>query len=322
MTEEEILVVTPIEHLAGVRESLEVVGNVTLRQNASLSELKGDLARCTAIFTNPNKATFFMGRDFFDLAPRLQVICTASTGTNHIDLDLASKRGIEILSLRDEKDLLRKISSTAELAVALTLSSLRNLIPAVAAAARGEWDYQPHVGRQLSALTVGVVGLGRLGSMYAHFMKPLADRVVYFDPFVDSGGFPERYPSLDQVFEVSDVVSFHVHPGQATFQMVNPDTLRHAKTEVLLVNTARGEIFDEDSVVAFLKSNPRSRVAVDVLANETRERNVSPLRAFSKVSDQVVITPHIGGMTVEGQSIAFMAAAQKLGHFITTRSQA
>lgn len=319
MTEENILVVTPIDHLVGVRGALEEVGNVTLRQNASLPELKDELARATAIFTNPNKATFFMGKEFFDLSPKLTVICTASTGTNHIDLGLASDRGIEVLSLRDEKKLLEKISSTAELAVALTLASLRNLIPAVAAVASGEWDYQPHVGRQLNSLTVGVVGLGRLGSMYAQFMKPLASRVVYFDPFVDSGGFPERYPSLEKVFEVSDVVSFHVHPGQDTIQMVNIDTLRHAKTELLLVNTARGEILDEASVVGFLKSNPRSRVAVDVLANETRERNVSPLRAFSKVSDQVVITPHIGGMTVEGQSIAFMAAAQKLTHFITTR---
>lgn len=317
MTEEEILVVTPIGHLLGVRERLEPAGNVTLRENAQLGELTDELAKATAVFTNPNKATFFMGREFFDLAPNLKVICTASTGTNHIDLELASQRGVDILSLRDEKDLLRQISSTAELAVTLTLASLRNLIPAVAAVARGEWDYEPYIGRQLSALTVGVVGLGRLGSMYADFMRPLAKRVVYYDPFVEEASFPERCTSLGQIFGVSDVVSFHVHPGKGTFQMVNAETLRHAKKNVVLVNTARGEILHEEALVDFLKANPRSSVAVDVLTDETMRKDSSPLRAFSKISEQVIITPHIGGMTVEGQNLAFQTAASMLQEFLS-----
>lgn len=315
MIKEEILVVTPIAHLVGVQEILEIAGNVTMRENSALPDLESDLSFATAVFTNPNKTKFFMGRDFFDLAPRLKAICTASTGTNHIDLELASKRGIAVLSLRDEKDLLKTISSTAELAVALTLASVRNLLPAAASVARGEWDYQPYIGRQLSSLTVGVVGLGRLGSMYANFMRPMVGRIVYFDPFVETEGFPEKLQSLEKVFEVSDAVSFHVHAGQSTLKMVNSQVLHHAKPDLLLVNTARGEIFQEDEIVAFLKANSRSRVAVDVLSDETRRKELSPLRAFARISHQVLITPHIGGMTLQGQSTAFKAAAEKLGRF-------
>ena len=105
-----------------------------------------------------------------DKAKKLKVIAT-STGTNHIDLNYAKKKKIKIISLKEERKLINKISSTAEHALALTLASIRNIAISNKSVLLGEWDYTKFIGHQMNFLTVGIIGFGRLGKKYANYCK-------------------------------------------------------------------------------------------------------------------------------------------------------
>ena len=104
-----------------------------------------------------NKSKIFLGEDILSFAPNLIAIATASTGTNHIDKDYALSRNINVFSLTEERDVIKKISSTAEHAFTLTLSSLRRVIQSHNEALDGEWDYTKYIGRQMNFLTIGII---------------------------------------------------------------------------------------------------------------------------------------------------------------------
>ena len=123
-----ILVITPVRHITGVAEILQSIGDVTYLDDPSVKSVINEIASYDAIFTNPNKSKVFIGKEVLDAAKSLKVICTASTGTNHIDKDYASELGLPILALTEEREVISRISSTAELAFELTLAGLRHVV--------------------------------------------------------------------------------------------------------------------------------------------------------------------------------------------------
>jgi len=157
-----ILVITPVHHIRGVSEILESIGEVNYLENPTPQDVLNLISNQHAVFTNPNKSNVFIGPDIMDKGPDLKAICTASTGLNHIDISYAVKRGISVLSLKNERDVINKISSTAEHAFSLMLAAVRHIPQAFDSVKRGEWDYTKFIGRQLDYLTIGVVGYGRL----------------------------------------------------------------------------------------------------------------------------------------------------------------
>lgn len=313
------MVITPVGHIDGVPEALEAAGVVTRMDDPTQAEVIDVIAGYDAIYTNPNKSRVFIGKEVLDAGANLKVICTASTGTNHIDKAYASRKGIRILSLTEERNVIERISSTAELSFALTLAGLRHIVRAHNSVLRGEWDYAPYVGRQMDSVTVGVIGCGRLGTMYVRYCLALGARVLVFDPYKDVADHGvEQVAELPDLLRQADVIALHVHVTDETTGMINAERLRDVKPDVLLVNTSRGEIVSEADVVAFLRANPRARVATDVLADEIRNRTASPLLRYAHESEQVIITPHIGGMSREAQEIAYGHAARRLRDFFAS----
>ncbi len=153
-----ILVITPVRHISGVAQSLESIGSVTYLDDPSAAEVMAVIGDYDAIYTNPNKSKVFISRQLLNEARRLKVICTASTGTNHIDKAFAAERGLPILALTEEREVINRISSTAELAFALTMAGLRHVVRGYNAVLAGEWDYTRYIGRQMNCLTIGVIG--------------------------------------------------------------------------------------------------------------------------------------------------------------------
>ncbi len=311
-----ILVITPVRHIIGVPEVLESSGEVTYMDDPISEEVISVIGNYDAIFTNPNKSKVFIGKDVLDAAKKLKVICTASTGTNHIDKEYVEELGIPILSLTEERDVINRISSTAELAFSLTLASLRHVVKSHNAVLEGEWDYEKYIGRQMNCLTIGSIGYGRLGGMYAKYCKAFDSRVLVYDPYkeVEDKGI-EQVDNLDYLLQESDVIAIHVHVTEETIGMIDKACFDIMKQDVVLVNTARGDIVNELDSVSFLQSNPNARIATDVLANEIRNRENSPLLKYALESEQVIITPHIGGMCREAQEIAYGHAAKRLFDF-------
>jgi D-3-phosphoglycerate dehydrogenase len=216
--------------------------------------------------------------------------------------------GIRVLSIKNEIETIKKITSTAELSFAFLLSAVRHLPAAQKSVRDGHWTWAPFLGRQVKDLTVGIVGLGRLGEMMAKYCASFGAKVRYIDPNVSNAQF-ERVFSVEKLFETCDVVSLHVHVKHDTREMINSSVLSFGKC-VVLINTSRGEIVNEQDVVSAIESGNLSHYSTDVLADEFEDISRSPLLKLT--SRHVTVTPHIGGSTVGAQSIAYHRAVDLL----------
>jgi len=308
-----ILVITPIKHIDGLYKKISSIGKITYLENPTRNEISKIIKNYEVIFTNPNKSKIFIDSEIIDKAILLKIICTASTGTNHIDVKYAHYKKINIISITNERKLINKISSTAELAFALTLSAIRNINSACMSVLNGKWDYEEFIGDQLNYLNVGVIGYGRLGSMYAKFCLAFGAKVFIYDPYkkVKTKKLIQ-IDSLEKICSISDIIAIHVHVNDETFNLISKKQFNLMKSTVVLVNTSRGDIINEKDAVYFLKKNNKAKIATDVLADEIRSRPKSPLLKYSKQSNQVLITPHIGGMTKQAQFLAYHRAADLL----------
>ena len=311
-----ILVITPIKHIVGVPEILENTGHTTYMDDPTFEEVIKVVNEYDAIFTNPNKSKVFIGRNLIDAATNLKVICTASTGTNHIDKAYAKEKNLPILALTLEREVIERISSTAEHAFALTMTSIRHVVKSHNKAIEGEWDYTKYIGRQMNHLTVGVIGYGRLGFKYSRYCRAFDSQVLVYDPYkkVENNEL-KQVSNLNCLLEKSDVIAIHVHVTEETLGMINVKCFKKMKNDVLIINTSRGDVINESDLVSFLKEAPKAQVATDVLSDEIRNRLDSPLLKYAQQSDQVLITQHIGGMTSEAQEIAYGHAAHRLNKF-------
>ena len=311
-----ILVITQINHIEGVLKNLKKVGKVINAGDVKINKIKKNLKDCSAIYTNPNKSKIYIGKNLIEEAKKLKVIATASTGTNHIDLDYAKRKKIKIKSLKKEKKIINKISSTAELSFALTLSLIRNINPSYKDVMNGNWDYEKFIGRQLNFLTVGIIGYGRLGKYYAKYCRAFGSKILIYDPYIKKSEKNHEFKNLDYLLKNSDILALHIHADKKNYKFMNKKKLSKLKKNVAIINTSRGEVIDESSLVDFLKKNKKAKVATDVLFDEIRNRLKSRLLNYAKKNqNQVLITPHIGGMTTEGQNIAYNAVVKKLERF-------
>jgi D-3-phosphoglycerate dehydrogenase len=241
--------------------------------------------------------------------PRLRWLVSATTGLDHVDLDLAASRGIEVLSLRGEAEFLATIPSTAEHTMALLLALVRKLPAAVQSVARGEWTRDAFRGRQLKDRRIGLVGLGRTGRMVAEYAQAFGMHVGYYDPGAEDRRF-ERFATLAALLRRSEILSLHLHLDDGTRGLIGADAIAGLPRGAWVVNTSRGGLVDEGAVAAALRSGHLAGVATDVLADELGAIESSPLWAAMRDGLPVLITPHLGGATMDAmeQCEEFVAA--------------
>ncbi len=308
---QKILCATPIKHLKGVYELLEQAGPVLyhpyIKKEELTSLLKSDQS-ITALFVNPNKMGFVLDRSVLSNTG-VKVINTASTGLNHIAVEQVRELGIDILSLTEDRHIIEQLPSTSELAFGLMLSLLRPIGPSFDSVKSGKWDYEPFMGHQVRGLTLGVIGYGRLGSLMAEYGKAFGMRVLVYDPLKKIDGVEQV--ALSVLLENSDAVSLHVHVSDQTRGMISASAIRTMKKGAVLINTSRGEIVDEHALTDALRSGHLGGYGTDVLADEFEDIEKSPLLTAARDGLPVIVTPHIGGMTWEGQQLAFSHAARK-----------
>lgn len=324
MNKAKILVITPTSHLNKVNKILESIPSteIVYLPECSIKDLKNHL-NCTAIFTNPNKSNIFLGRDNLIDFKKLKIICTASTGTNHIDKEFCANKQIKLISLTEERNVINKIPSTAEHAFALMMSAIRNIPESFNSVKLGNWNYEPYIGREIRSLTIGVIGYGRLGTFFANYCDAFGAKILVFDPY-KYVNHPRiiQCKNLSDLAIKSDVISLHVHLNSETKQMINKKFLSLCKESALIVNTSRGEIIEERDLIDFLSNNISSSYATDVLASEIEGINNNILKKYSdKNPKKIIITPHIGGMTREAQNTAFSHAANLLSDYLQKTTQ-
>ncbi|MHB9071225.1 MAG: NAD(P)-dependent oxidoreductase [Sedimentisphaerales bacterium] len=254
-------------------------------------------------------------RELIKTSSCLKAVVTPSTGLDHIDLEAAEAKQIAVLSLKDDRKLLDQITATAELAWALVLACARHLPPAVDSARKGVWARDSFRGHQIAYKTLGILGLGRLGSMVADYGKAFRMRVIAHDKMSISRPGVEMV-SFEELLRQSDILSVHIHLTKENTHILNAKTLPLLKPEAILINTSRGAVIDELALLDMLLSKHISAVGLDVIDGEwdTELCNHKLIRYMQK-HDNLIITPHIGGVTVESQEMAFCAAAEKLVKF-------
>ena len=306
-----ILCITPIKHIKNVFERLTEIGELLYEPVADKQTTRKRLLMTNAevIYTNPNKQQFVIDEEVLK-DTNVNVIATASTGLNHIDMKYCEKNNIKLLSLTKEYNTIEKISSTAEHAFALMMSVIRKIPDAHNEAMLGNWDYTKFIGRQISDLIVGIVGYGRLGKMMVKYCSAFGAKVFIYDPYVDvkplllHNAFTVN--SLEELATYSDVISLHVHVTDETKYMIDKKVLDLMKKGSYIINTSRGEIVDEKAIIEVLETGRLNGYATDVIENEFDDVNKSELLNKARWSDlNIVVTPHIGGMTREAQIIAY-----------------
>lgn len=255
------------------------------------------LARVELVFA---PLGFVFDDQFFDKCPKLTVVASNTTGIPHIYAESAKRRGITVCALHDEGEFLEDITPTAEHTIGLILAASRRLPAAHQAAVEGRWDRRPWgAPRMMSKLTLGVVGFGRLGQKVAKISAAMGMKTAFYDPYQPGGE-----SSLIDLAEKSDVLSIHAKVTPETRGMVNRKILSALPKQAIVVNTARGEILDLDALLDLLESRHLWAAALDTIDGEFEADfgcgfGDSRVVRYARQHDNLVLTPHIGGSTVD-----------------------
>lgn len=240
-----------------------------------------------------------------DLAPHLRGIARYGVGVDNVDLAAAAARGIPVTNTPGANS-----AAVAEHTIALLLTALRGIPAADRRVRVGDWSGAS--ARELSALTVGVVGLGRIGRLVIERLRAFGATVLGVDPWVDAAD--PLFSSIERADTGTlatrcDVVTLHAPGGQT---VVDDEWLAASDRPVLLVNTARADLVDEDAVARALRRGRISAYAADTLAVENVGETSSPLLA-DDLADRVIVTAHLGAQTREGvDGMGRMAVADML----------
>ncbi len=241
--------------------------------------------------------------------PRLELLALAGRNTGQVDLGAATARGVLVTESQGSG------AGAVELTMGLMLAVVRRIPHEDRAIREGRW--QTGLGMELAGKTLGIVGLGRIGRKIAAFGALLGMPVLAWGPTLT----PERaaasqatYVPLDRVLAESDVVSLHLRLSDVTRGIIGARELGLMKPTAYLINTARGPLIDEEALTATLCARRIAGAALDVFAREPIPRD-HPLLAL----DNVVLTPHVGFVTMETYRAFYGQAAESIGDYLSGR---
>ena len=238
-------------------------------------------------------------RVLLEKAPQLKFIARAGVGVDNIDMPAATTRGIQVANAPTAAT-----ASVAELTLAFLLILSRELFPKLTDVKAGSWK-RPENGRELAGKTVGFVGYGRIAREVVRYLAPMRCPTIAFDPFVTSTSDGTKLLPLDEVLAGSDYVSIHAAATPENHHLLNADRFAQMKVGAYLVNVARGALVDEKALLAALNAGRLAGAALDVF--EVEPPTDHALIAHPKV----LVTPHIGAATHEGQARAGLQVVEE-----------
>jgi len=243
-----------------------------------------------------------------DAAQRLRVVGRAGIGVDNIDLDGTTERGIVVLNTPDAN-----ATTTAELAIA-HLFSLSRALPAADRSVRdGKWERSKFMGSEVSGKTVGVIGFGTIGRLFAERARGLKMRVLGFDPFVNPQTFADygvERMELDALLAVADYVTLHCPMTNDTRNLLSAERMRAMKKGARIINCARGGLVDEAALLELVQGGHLAGAALDVFDKEPPGE--SPLFGCPNIQ----FTPHLGASTEEAQTATGVEIAHQIADYL------
>ncbi|MBN9476950.1 MAG: D-3-phosphoglycerate dehydrogenase [Bordetella sp. SCN 67-23] len=246
-----------------------------------------------------------------DGLPDLRVIGCFCIGTNQVDLATAMERGVPVFNAP-----FSNTRSVAELVLAEAILLLRRIPEKNLRVHQGHWDKSATGAYEARGKTLGIIGYGNIGSQVGILAEALGMRVIFHDVEAKLPlGNARAYPDLSALLAESDVVTLHVPGGRSTENIINEATLSQMKRGAILINASRGTVVDIDALRAALDAGLLRGAALDVFPVEPKSVD-EPLKSPLIGLPNVILTPHIGGSTVESQENIGREVAEKLVRFI------
>jgi D-3-phosphoglycerate dehydrogenase len=235
---------------------------------------------------------------------KLQVIARAGVGVDNIDVEEATRRGIVVVNAPTGNTI-----SAAEHTIALMLSLARNIPQANAILRSGVWRRSDFMGTEVRNKTLGIIGLGNIGSEVARRARGLEMKLIAYDPFISvdyAHNLQVELVSLEQLLRESDFITFHLPLTASTKALIGAKELALVKSTVRIINTARGGLIDEKALAEAVKEKRVAGAAIDVFVTEPVTKSI----LFG--DDNIIVTPHLGASTTEAQAMAAKDIAKQI----------
>jgi len=247
--------------------------------------------------------------DLLTAAGRLKVVARAGTGVDNIDIPAATAKGVVVMNTPGQNS-----NAAAELTIGLILSLSRNIPQGTASLKACQWEKKALMGREVKGKTLGLIGIGNIGSIVAELARGLKMKVVAFDPFISQGKAREMglelIEDLDELLSRADYVSLHVPKTAQTAMMINAERIGKMKDGAFLICAARGGLVDEEALGQALGAGKLAGAALDVFATEPP--GACPLLECRNF----ICTPHLGASTQEAQVNVARAAAEQVRDYL------
>ena len=257
-----------------------------LGEKFKISRNNSDIGKAIAVIVR-NKTS--INEQFLNSAPNLKVVGRAGVGLDNIDVHICNKRGIIIVNTPGAN-----ANSVAELVFSMLLSHARKIPEAQVSIREGKWEREKMTGFELMGKTMGIIGLGNIGSRVYKLAQGFSMNVIAHDPYIKETNV--KLVSLDKLLGKANIVSLHIPLTNSTRSFMNSEKFSMMKQGSILINTSRGEIVDESSLIEALRKGRLAGACLDVREIEP------PILGELEKQPGVILTPHIGSFTMESQA--------------------
>lgn len=294
-----VLVADPLAQ-EGV-DILKQYANVDVKTKLKPEELKAIIGGYEALVVRSQTR---VTADIIEAGVKLIVIGRAGVGVDNIDTQAATRHGIIVVNAPTGNTI-----SAAEHAVALMMSMARNIPQANASLKNCEWKRNEFMGTEVRGKTLGIVGLGNVGSEVARRAQGLEMKLIGYDPFVTAERAKKMnvdIKTLEEIWKEADFITLHVPLIEATKNMIGAKQLAMMKPTTRIINAARGGLIDEEALVAAIDAGKLAGAAIDVFVEEPCTKSI----LFG--SSKIIVTPHLGASTNEAQTLAATEVVQQI----------
>ncbi|EDX75326.1 D-3-phosphoglycerate dehydrogenase [Coleofasciculus chthonoplastes PCC 7420] len=294
-----VLVSDPIDQ-AGI-DILSQVAQVDVKTNLSPEELVSIIPEYDAMMIRSGTR---VTKEIIEVGKQLKIIGRAGVGVDNVDVPAATRQGIVVVNSPEGNTI-----AAAEHALAMMLSLSRHIPEANQSVKNSQWDRKRFIGAEVYKKTIGIVGLGKIGSHVATVVRSMGMKLLAYDPFISLERADQlgcRLVDMDLLLRESDYVTLHIPKTPETTHLINAEALATMKPTARIINCSRGGVIDEAALSEALKTGKIAGAALDVF--ESEPLGESPLRELGK---EVILTPHLGASTAEAQvNVAIDVAEQ------------
>ncbi len=294
-----VLVSDPIDQ-AGI-DILSQVAQVDVKTNLSPEELVSIIPDYDAMMIRSGTR---VTKEIIEAGKQLKIIGRAGVGVDNVDVPAATRQGIVVVNSPEGNTI-----AAAEHALAMMLSLSRHIPEANQSVKNSQWDRKRFIGAEVYKKTIGIVGLGKIGSHVATVARSMGMKLLAYDPFISLERADQlgcRLVDMDLLLRESDYITLHIPKTPETTHLINAEALATMKPTARIINCSRGGVIDEAALSEALKAGKIAGAALDVF--ESEPLGESPLRELNK---EVILTPHLGASTAEAQvNVAIDVAEQ------------